>query len=95
MCPFQFLSARHRDIQGYQEVKGVIDSCDALVDMLESIEHYLNYLDIYTMIPSTDSMTEMVVKILGELLSALALATKQIKDGKPSESVFCDRYCIT
>jgi hypothetical protein len=33
-------------------------------------------------------MTEMVVKILVELLSTLALATKQIKQGKPSESVF-------
>ncbi|KAF8484045.1 hypothetical protein DFH94DRAFT_726158 [Russula ochroleuca] len=28
-------------------------------------------------------MTEMVVKILVELLSTLALATKQIKEGKP------------
>ena len=33
-------------------------------------------------------MTEMVVKILVELLSALALVTKQIKQGKPSEFVF-------
>jgi hypothetical protein len=33
-------------------------------------------------------MTELVVKILVELLSALALATKQIQEGKPSESVF-------
>ena len=33
-------------------------------------------------------MTEIVVKILVELLSTLALATKQIKQGKPSESVF-------
>jgi hypothetical protein len=33
-------------------------------------------------------MTEMVVKILVELLSTLTLATTQIKQGKPSESVF-------
>jgi hypothetical protein len=33
-------------------------------------------------------MTEMVVKILVELLSALALVTKQIKQGKPSEFAF-------
>ena len=33
-------------------------------------------------------MTEMVVKILVELLSTLALVTKQVKQGKPSESVF-------
>jgi hypothetical protein len=35
-------------------------------------------------------MTEMVVKILVELLSALALVTQQIKQGKPSESVFSE-----
>ena len=33
-------------------------------------------------------MTEIVVKILVELLSTLALATKQIKEGKSSESIF-------
>jgi hypothetical protein len=33
-------------------------------------------------------MTEMVVKIIVELLSTLALATKQMKEGKSSESIF-------
>ena len=35
-------------------------------------------------------MNEMVVKILVELLSTLALAAKQVKQGKPSELVFGD-----
>jgi len=35
-------------------------------------------------------MNEILVKILIELLSTLALATKQIKEGKPSKSVFGD-----
>jgi hypothetical protein len=72
-------------------VKGVIDSYDSLVDLLESIEHFLKRLDIYDKIPNTDGMTEIVVKILVELLSTLALVTKQIKEGKPSKSVF-DRW---
>jgi signal recognition particle GTPase len=38
-------------------------------------------------------MTEIVVKILVELLSTLALATKQIKEGKTSESVFGEVLC--
>jgi len=59
-----------------------------LVNLLESIEHFLNRLDIYTKIPATIAMTEMVVKILVEVLSALALVIKQIKEGKPSEFVF-------
>ena len=81
--------------QVHQAVKGTVDSCDALVDLLDSIEHFLNRLDIYTKIPLTVSMTEMVVKILVELLSTLASATKQIKEGKPSESVFREKYCTT
>ena len=76
-------------IQAYhdQAVKGSIDSYDALVDLLELIEHFLNRLDIYTKVPPTVGMTEMVVKIIVGLLSTLALATKQIQEGKPSESV--------
>ena len=75
-------------------VKGVTDSYDALVDLLELIEHFLKRLNIYTKIPATDAMTEIVVKILVELLSTLALLTKQIKQGKPSESTFGEvLYC--
>ena len=67
-----------------------MDSYDALIDLLDSIEHFLNRLDIYTKIPPTVAMTEIVVKILVELLSILALATRQIKQGKPSESIFSE-----
>ena len=35
-------------------------------------------------------MTEIIAKIMVELLSTLALATKQIRQGRPSESVFVD-----
>ena len=38
-------------------------------------------------------MAEMVVKMLVELLSTLALATKQIEQGKSSESVFGEVLC--
>jgi hypothetical protein len=37
----------------------------------------------------------MVVKILVELLSTLALVTKQIKERKSSESVFGEVFYIT
>jgi hypothetical protein len=33
-------------------------------------------------------MTEILVKILVMVLSTLALATKEVRQGKPSESVF-------
>jgi len=64
-----------------------MDDYDALADLLESIAHFLNRLQIYTEIPPTDAMNDMIVKILVELLSTLALATKEIKRGRFSESV--------
>jgi hypothetical protein len=89
VCTFlSLLSAHLRDNQTYQAVKGVFDDYDALADLLESVEHFLNRLDIYTKISPTVSMTEIIIKILVELLSVLALATKQLQQGKLSESVF-------
>ena len=76
------------DIQVSQAFKGVSTDLDALVDLLESMEHFLKRLDIYTKVPPTPALTEIVVKIIVELLSTLALATKQIRQGRPSESVF-------
>jgi hypothetical protein len=61
---------KHRcDAQVYQAVKDVSTSYDALVDLLESIEHFMNRLDIYTRVPSTGPMVEIIMKIMVELLS--------------------------
>ncbi len=62
------------------------------IELLESIESFLNRLDIYTKVPPTPAMTGVIVKIMVELLSTLALATKQIRQGRPSESVFADVF---
>jgi hypothetical protein len=67
-----------------QEAKGVISSFDALVDLLESIERFLSRLDIYARIPPTPETDEVVFKIMVELLSTLALATKELKQGRSS-----------
>ena len=89
MCIYFFLSAHLCDTQAYQAVKGILDDYDALTNLLESVEHFLNRLDIYTKIPPTVGMTEVIIKILVELLSILGLATKQLQQGKLSESVQC------
>jgi hypothetical protein len=49
--------------------------------LFKSIGNFLKCLEIYTKIPPTMAITEIVVKILTELLSALALATKEVKQG--------------
>ena len=90
--PFSFLRVYPCDIQVSQAFKGVSTDLDALVDLLESVEHFLKRLDIYTKVPPTPAMTEIVVKIMVELLYTLALATKQIRQGRPSESVFTDLF---
>lgn len=88
-----FLKSRrayHFDIQVHQTAKRVVGSYDALIDLLESMEYFLKRLDIYTRIPPTPVMDEIVVKIIVELISTLALATKELKQGRPSESVLAD-----
>jgi hypothetical protein len=80
-----FICRYHFDVQVNQAAKGTISSGDALVDLLESIEQFVNRLDIYTRIPLTPAMVEIVVKIMVELLSTLALVTKELKHGRPSK----------
>ena len=70
-----------------QAVKDVRASYDALVDLFESIERFLSRLAIYTTVTLSEAMTDVVVRIMVEIFSILALATKQIKQGKLS--VFC------
>ena len=63
----------------YQAIKDVSASYDALVNLLESIEHFLNRLDIYTKFPPPAAVGEIIVKIMVELLTTIALVTKQIE----------------
>ncbi len=68
-----------------QAIKDVSKSYDAVVDLFESFESFIRRLDIYTKIPSTMAMTEIIVKILIEMLSTISLAVQQAKQGRLSE----------
>ena len=74
----------------HQAVKDVSTSYDALVELLESIEHLMSHLYIYTRVPSTGPMAEIIVRIMVELLSTLALVTKQINQNRPCKCVLAD-----
>jgi hypothetical protein len=52
-----------------------------------SIECFLKRLNIYTKVQPTPTLKEIAVKIMVEVLSTIALATKQIKQGRLSESI--------
>ena len=68
-----------------QAASGVTSSYDALLELFECLGNFLKRLEIYTTIPPTPILTEVIVKIMVELLSVLALATKQIKQGRFSK----------
>ncbi|KAN0113681.1 hypothetical protein V8E52_007480 [Russula decolorans] len=67
--------------------KSVVSDLKCAIELLESMESFLNRLDIYTKVPPTPAMTEIIVKIMVELLSTLALATNQIRQGRPKKFV--------
>ena len=71
----------------YQAIKGVNASHDALVNLLETIEQFLGRLDIYIGLPLTEDMGKILVQIMVELLSTVALVTKQIKQSRPCKSM--------
>ena len=66
----------------------------ALVDLLESVDHLLIRADIFTRIPPTPAMDEMMFNIIVELLSTLALATKELKHGRSCGSIFFEVLCL-
>ena len=74
-------STHHCDIQVPQAVKDVSSSYDALVDLFASFESFLSRLSIYTGVPPTPALSNVLVRIIVQLLSTLALATKQVKQG--------------
>jgi hypothetical protein len=55
------------------------------MNLFESITTFLHRLGIYITIPSTAAMTEIVKKIVVELLFFLALAARQIRQGRLRE----------
>jgi hypothetical protein len=65
-----------------QAASNVSSDYDALLDLFECLGNFLKRLDVYINIPPTKMMTDIIVKIMVELLSVLAFATKQIKRGR-------------
>jgi hypothetical protein len=66
------------DIQVTQVAKGVISSFDILADLLGSIEHFVDRLNIYTEIPPTPALDKIVVNSIVELITTLAWVTRKL-----------------
>ena len=80
-----------------QAASGVSSSYDALLGLFERLGNFLKCLKIYVRIPSTTAMTVIIVKIMVQVLSVLALGTKQIKQGQISRCtityIACGSMC--
>jgi hypothetical protein len=68
-----------------QAAKNARASQDTLIDIFERIEMFFRRLEIYTGVPSTMEMMDMIIQIMVEVLSVLGIATKEIRQGRMSE----------
>ena len=68
-----------------QAAKNVRASHDALIDIFERMEHFFQRLEVYTEVAPSLEMMDISMKIMVEVLTVLATATKEIKQGRTSE----------
>ena len=68
-----------------QAAKDVRASQDNLINIFERIEMFFRRLEIYTEVPVSTEMMDIVVQIMVEVLSILGIATKEINQGRMSE----------
>ena len=73
------------DTQGSQAAKDVSGGRDKLIELFNRIEHFFRRLEIYTGITPTTAMTDIIITIMVEVLTILAIVTKEVKRGRFSE----------
>lgn len=84
VSPFSFPSG---DTHTNQAAAGVSASYDSLAELFECVSNFLRRFQIYAeKISLSPTMSDIMVKIMIEVLSVLALATKQIHQGRFSKS---------
>ncbi len=75
------------DTEGLQAAKEASAGPDNLIDTFNHIERFFRRVEIYTGIIPTTAMTDMIVEIMVEVLTILAIATKEVKHGRFSQLV--------
>ena len=70
-------------------MKDVDAAQEALIDIFERIENFFKRLEKYTEVKPSEAMTDILVKIMVEVLNILGTATKEIKQGRTSELPIC------
>ena len=75
--------------QRVQAIKDASSVQEKLIDSFNRIEHFFHRLEIYTSITPTTAMTNVIVQIMVEVLTILAIATEEVKHGRLSELMPC------
>ena len=60
-------------------------SQDTLIDVFERVENFFRRLETYAGVTPTTEMMDIIMKIMVEVLSILAIATKETRQGRTSE----------
>ena len=93
---FEFMCKYPSGVQTNQAVNGVITSFDAFADILESIEHFLHCLRMYTVIyRSMPAVGDIVVESMVDLISRLAQVTRRLKKRRLGESFLASMLCYS
>jgi hypothetical protein len=79
------LTSRH------QAAKDAGASHDTLIYTFERLENFFQRLEVYTEVAPSPGMMDLSMKIMVEVLTILAIATKEIKQGRTSE-LFMYKY---
>ncbi|KAH9055857.1 hypothetical protein EDB83DRAFT_2614803 [Lactarius deliciosus] len=65
-----------------QAIKGVRASQNALVDLFGRLESFFKRLEAYIKVRPTTAMTDIIVKIMVEVLSIVGIVTKEVRQGR-------------
>jgi hypothetical protein len=89
----QVICRNHSNIQVNQAANGVITSFDVLADLLESIERFVNRLQLEKRLLRTPATDEALIKLYVELISTLARVTRKLNNRRSRErSLWLTRY---
>jgi hypothetical protein len=75
----------HCNIRTSQAARDAKTSQDTLVDTFEHIEVFFQRLEIYSEVPPTPEMMDIIVKIMVEILTIFEIGIKDMKQGRLSK----------
>ena len=83
--PSLYLGAIHRNTNDSQTAKDVRADQEMLSEIFERIEAFFGRLEAYTKVAPDQGMADTITAIMVEVLNILAIATKEIKQGRISK----------